>query len=69
MDNNALAKKIGELRRREARLIKEVRHQLDQLGDVHAELCPLLTDAANRACDAGHLTSEVTTLATEPKEP
>lgn len=69
MDDNALANKIAELRRKEARHIKEIQHRADLLAETHAELCPLLTEAANRARDKGHITGEVAALATEPKEP
>lgn len=52
--HNDLAKRIAANRRQAARIEKE--------------LCALLSEAAQRACDAGHISSDTVALAVAPKD-
>ena len=50
-------------------LAKRIAAKSRQLHKVTGDLCALLTEAAQAACDAGHITSETATLVVEPKDP
>ncbi len=52
--HNDLAKRIAANRRQAAR--------------IERELCALLSEAATRACDAGHISTDTVAMAVAPKD-
>lgn len=64
---NDLAKEIARLRNKQRRLIVHIGIQADKLLEVDNELCVLLAQAAQLACDAGQIDGDVTATVIEPK--
>lgn len=62
-----LAKRIAANRRKQARITKHIHAQSAVLVALDDELCELLTEAAQIACDAGHVSGGVAAAVVAPK--
>mgnify|MGYP003405594605 FL=1 len=62
-----LIARIDKVRRKQARITKHIHAQSAVLVALDDELCELLTEAAQLACDAGHVSGGVAAAVVAPK--